>query len=629
MDALISKADAIKPLDKKAKRARFFKGQDRAPGEHKKKEPVVEDATAASISRSTRLPPSLVPHEPSKVPSNSHIKDVKLRSQLTRTAKHTALTKELLKDAELLRSEERGRIEVEGQMEKTWRVTQDEIVKSVGVEVAAQRKEWKLDGGSYRTRYTRNGRHLAIAGKKGHVATFDWQTGTLHSELQLQETVRDITFLQDQSFIAVAQKQYVYIYDQSGVEIHRLSSHVEVNRLEFLPWHWLLVSVGNAGYLKYTDTSTGQTINETRTKLGACNAMVQNMHNAVIYLGHQNGTVTLRTPNLSTPPVTLLAHLGPITSLSVDPSSGGRYLATAGVDNRVKVWDCRNWKGCVREWTVRGGGGGGSKGIGTELEWSQKGLLAVASGGTVNVYAPPTIHSAHKGMPPLYLNHPIPHRPLTSVRFCPFTDVLTLGHAAGLSSIIVPGAGEGDFDSAEADPFEARTARREREVRGLLDKIQPELITLDPEFIGSLAPQEERPTYDQLGKKVVAPYARLPRLERLRVSGKADETEVGEEKEQADGGGEEDGMQADESPKQTSSEKPEKVKMKMKGKGKSMKRWLSKKRKNVIDPSTVAIRQKIEAQKETRRRELKAAKAAARGGEAEVEKPSALDRFRK
>lgn len=38
-------------------------------------------------------------------------------------------------------------------------------------------------------------RHLAIVGPKGHVATFDWQMGTLHSELQLRETCRDITFV--------------------------------------------------------------------------------------------------------------------------------------------------------------------------------------------------------------------------------------------------------------------------------------------------------------------------------------------------------------------------------------------------------------------------------------------------
>ncbi len=106
--------------------------------------------------------------------------------------------------------------------------------------------------------------------------------------------------------------------------------------------------------------------------------MTQNLHNAIIHLGHQNGRVTLWSPNLPHPAVQLLAHLGPVVSVSIDPSQGGKYMATAGKDGTVKVWDCRNWKGAVREWSVRGGDD-------PVLEWSQRGYLAVASGGTVNV----------------------------------------------------------------------------------------------------------------------------------------------------------------------------------------------------------------------------------------------------
>lgn len=170
-------------------------------------------------------------------------------------------------------------------MERTWRLGQGDIVQAVGQEAGRGRREVKLEGGPYRVRYTRNGRfvscvsfcflhlcsslffcrHLAIAGRTGHVSTFDWQTGTVHAELQLQETCRDITyapslprvfsplffcssysslrFLHDQTYFAVAQKKYVYIYDHDGVELHCLKSHIEPTRLEFLPYHWLLASV--------------------------------------------------------------------------------------------------------------------------------------------------------------------------------------------------------------------------------------------------------------------------------------------------------------------------------------------------------------------------------------------------
>ncbi|PSR81337.1 hypothetical protein PHLCEN_2v6416 [Hermanssonia centrifuga] len=281
--------------------------------------------------------------------------------------------------------------------------------------------------------------------------------------------------------------------------------------------------------------------------------MAQNMHNAVIHLGHQNGTVTLWTPNLPHPAVRLLAHFGPVTGLSIDPSTGGRYMATSGQDGVVKVWDCRNWKGAVRQWTSRGGGG--------ELEWSQKGALAVATGGTVNVYSKPSIQTPFTGVvsPPLYLTHPIPHRPLSSVRFCPFQDILTIGHSTGLSSILVPGAGEPNFDSSEADPFENKKARREKEVKALLDKIQPDMIALDPEFVGSLAPPPKLTT--AVDEKTDLTFSRLPRLERLRVQGKADETEEGDEDAVGDDGDEN-------APKRS---KAEKEKKKMRGKNKSLK----------------------------------------------------------
>ena len=58
----------------------------------------------------------------------------------------------------MLLAEDAGRLEAEGALERTWRVGQDEIVRAAGLEAARGRREWVLDGGPYRARYTRNGR---------------------------------------------------------------------------------------------------------------------------------------------------------------------------------------------------------------------------------------------------------------------------------------------------------------------------------------------------------------------------------------------------------------------------------------------------------------------------------------
>ena len=122
----------------------------------KKREPPPPDATLSSISARTRIPS--IPA--SKSTSNKHVKDLKLRAHLNQLADQAKTSKALNQDvAELLTTGgSTGRMEVESAMEKTWRVDQDEIVRSVGIDVASQRREWKLDGGPYRSRYSRNGR---------------------------------------------------------------------------------------------------------------------------------------------------------------------------------------------------------------------------------------------------------------------------------------------------------------------------------------------------------------------------------------------------------------------------------------------------------------------------------------
>lgn len=169
------------------------------------------------------------------------IKNKKLRrtlGQLEQKYKDAALE---AKDAEILHENEAGFLEPEGELERTYKTRQDEITEGVAVETAQKRFDLSLDGlGPYLCDYTRNGRELLIGGRKGHVATFDWREGKLGCEIQLGETVRDVKWLHNNQYFAVAQKKTVYIYDRNGVELHNLRKHINVTHMEFLPYHFLL-----------------------------------------------------------------------------------------------------------------------------------------------------------------------------------------------------------------------------------------------------------------------------------------------------------------------------------------------------------------------------------------------------
>ncbi|KAI1210657.1 BING4CT-domain-containing protein [Annulohypoxylon truncatum] len=406
------------------------------------------------------------------------IKDKKLRSNLKSLENKYQEATVKAKDAEILLENTSGFLEPEHELERTYRVRQDDIQDEVSAESAKKRFELKLDQlGPYVFEYSRNGRELLLGGRRGHVATMDWREGKLGCELQLGETVRDVRWLHNNQFFAVAQKKHVYIYDRQGVEVHCLRKHQEVTHMEFLPYHFLLATLGMSGFLKYQDVSTGQLITEIPTKLGAPVSLTQNPYNAVLHTGHQNGTVTLWSPNSPEPLVKLLAHKGPVRSLAVDRE--GRYMVSAGQDCKMAVWDVRMFREVNNYFTRQPA---------SSIAISDRGLTAVGWGTKTTIWK--GLYSKHvaeqeKVQSP-YMTWGGEGKRIERVRWCPFEDILGLGHDEGFSSIIVPGAGEPNFDALEVNPFETAKQRQETEVKSLLNKLQPEMIALDPNFIGNL-----------------------------------------------------------------------------------------------------------------------------------------------
>jgi U3 small nucleolar RNA-associated protein 7 len=440
------------------------------------------------------------------------IKDRKLRANIKRIESKYKDAVLSAKDAEILLENQEGFLQPEGELERTYKVRQDEIRRAVGVEQAKKGVEFKLDMGPYTADYTRTGRSLLLAGRKGHIATCEWRAGKLGCELHLNETIRDAKWLHNDQYFAVAQKKHTYIYDHAGVEIHCLRKYVEATHLEFLPYHFLLAGIENSGFLRYTDTSTGQIVAEHPTRKGSPTAMAQNPYNAILHVGHQNGTVSMWSPNSTTPLVKIQAHAGPVRTAAIDRS--GHYMLSGGQDLRLKLWDIRALKEVHSYNTFHPA---------SSISVSDRGLAAVAAGTAVtiwkDVFNTSTTLSPSKIQSP-YLNWGNNGRRIERVNFCPFEDILGISHNAGFTSIIVPGAGEPNFDALEVNPYETTKQRQEAEVRSLLNKLQPETIALDPNFIGQLDRRsaEQRAREKDLDTPVADPLAKLK--ERNRGRGK-------------------------------------------------------------------------------------------------------------
>ena len=393
------------------------------------------------------------------------VQDKKLRAAIEAQEGHFQEAAQSAAAAEVLLPAEAGYLEAEG-MERTFKFKQRDIQEHV--DIATQRSAVDLrlpEFGPYTLGYTRSGRHAVLAGGKGHMAVVDALRMSVVTEFHVREAVHAVSFLHNETLFAAAQKKYVYIYDNTGLEVHCLREHGRVRHLTFLPYHFLLATIGEGGVLQYRDVSTGAHVAQHRSKLGPCACMAHNPHNAVVHTGHNNGVVNLWSPTVGTPLVKMLCHKGPVRALDVD--LGGRTMVTAGADGQMKVWDLRNFQ-CKHAYF--------NPTPASTLAISQRGLLAVGFGPHVQVWKNALEGKAKSP----YMNHSLPGSHVQQVQFRPYEDFLGVGHASGLCNMVVPGAGEPNFDSFVANPFETKKQRREHEVQSLLDKLQPEMIALDP-----------------------------------------------------------------------------------------------------------------------------------------------------
>lgn len=143
-----------------------------------------------------------------------------------------------------------------------------------------------------------------------------------------------LRWLHVEKMYAVAQKRWLRIYDDAGTELHCMKGIFDIQRLEFLPRHMLLVASSNNSFLHYLDTCIGKIVNSFPTCKGPLNVMTQNPGNAIILTGSTRGVVSMWSPNSKQSLVELLTHKSAVTGLAVDES--GTYMATTGLDKKLR-----------------------------------------------------------------------------------------------------------------------------------------------------------------------------------------------------------------------------------------------------------------------------------------------------
>jgi len=177
-------------------------------------------------------------------------------------------------------------------------------------------------------------------------------------------------------------------------------------------------------------------------------------------------------------------------------------MVSTGQDLKMSVWDIRMFKEVNSYFTRQPA---------SSVTISDRGLTAVGWGTQVSIW---------RG---LFTKHALEQEKIQSpymawggegnrierARWCPFEDVLGVSTDKGFSSVLVPGAGEPNFDALEVNPYENTKQRQEAEVKSLLNKLQPEMISLNPDYIGNLdlMSAEQRKAEKDLDKKPVDPIA--------------------------------------------------------------------------------------------------------------------------
>lgn len=334
-------------------------------------------------------------------------------------------------------------------------VGEDYVLKNVSKLAKDSKISLKLERMRHGVDFSANGKFLAFYGQEGNVSAINWQQKKAMFSVDVNERVHDVKWLHNENMLAVAQDKHVYIYDQQGVEIHRLRGHSDVRHLEFLKHHFLLASWAKNNFLRFLDISTGSLANEYNVLTGHCKVLRQDMQSSLLYAAQSSGSVTCWSPQYKKYVAKICCHKGPVNALAIDKR--GTKIITSGSDGTIKIFDTRNYAHELTCYNLPGV---------SQLDISQTGFLSVCRNNTMTVFnnfEDPS-HSS------VLMRAEFPSV-LNESAFCPYHDTVVTASHDSIETYIVPGAGFSEYDSFEENACETKKQRIESELKGLMDKL--------------------------------------------------------------------------------------------------------------------------------------------------------------
>ncbi|EPR80066.1 WD repeat protein [Spraguea lophii 42_110] len=262
--------------------------------------------------------------------------------------------------------------------------------------------------------------------------------------------------------------------------------------MTYLPYHYLL-AVAQHNKLTYIDITTGKKVKEIDSKF----SHILKQNKGIIY-STVNNKINLFSPNTNenknnngNPIISILAHKNNIDTLEVNDN----YIYSTA-NNILNIHDIRNTYKHVESTNIK------YRAYTSSL--SDNNVLALSHRNKIQTYYlnnthnhshtiennndiikdnditnnNNTIENNNISTISPYLSGRIKNN-ISNLTFIPHEDILSIGHAKGIESFIIPGSGNPNYSEYD-NPFSEN--RREMKIRKLLEKIPIELIGIEHPF---------------------------------------------------------------------------------------------------------------------------------------------------